>query len=214
MRKYFKINTKDPNYLYFLLSLLLLCLLPPFASLSTQGVWLLNITYGLVLAMGVIYAGTNRREFLIFGIIGVAVYGLFLYEQNNIVISIANALLTLLFFTLIFIKIIRYILLSPIGVNEIFACITGYLILGVVGAQLFFLVERTFDNAFQLPPVSGFYDFVYFSFITLTSVGYGDISPVHPFAKGITIVISIFGQLYLTILTAIIIGKYLGERGK
>lgn len=169
----------------------------------------MNITYGLVLSMGVIHAGTNRREFFLFGLLASLVFGLFLYEQKNIIFSVANAVLTLLFFSLVFVKILRYILLNPVGVNEIFACITGYLVLGVLGAPLFFIIEKTFGNAFQIAQPPEFYDFVYFSFITLTSVGYGDISPIHPLAKGVTVIISIFGQLYLTILIAIIIGKFL-----
>ena len=209
MNKRFRINVKDPNYIYFLLSLLLLLIVPPLAPLVHVGFLLMDITYGLVLAMGVIYAGSNRREFMLFGLIAGMVFALFIFEQRSLYFSLLNAFLTFVFFTLVFTKIIRYILLNPIGVNEIYACITGYLVLGAVGAPLFFIIEKTAGGAFQLPENPDFYDFIYFSFITLTSVGYGDISPIHPFAKAVTVVISIFGQLYLTILIAIIIGKFL-----
>lgn len=169
----------------------------------------MNITYGLMLGMGVIYAGTSRRDFILLGAMATIIYVLFLYEQQDVYFSVISAILTLFYFTLLLVKIIRYILFNPIGVNEIYACITGYLILGVTGAPLFYITEQVFENALQLPAQAQFYDFIYFSFITLTSVGYGDISPIHPFAKAISVLISVMGQLYLTILIAIIIGKFL-----
>jgi hypothetical protein len=57
----------------------------------------------------------------------------------------------------------------------------------------------------------GFHDYLYFSFVTLTTLGYGDITPVSAFAKSLTIFIAITGQLYLTILIAMLVGKYLSS---
>lgn len=183
MKKWYAINTKDPNYLYFLFSLVLMLVLPTLTSIFQAGLVLMNITYGLVLAMSVIYAGTTRRDFFGLGMIAALIYGLFLYEQQSVYFSLISAAATMIFFSLVLIKILSYILLNPIGVNEIYACITGYMILGVLGAPLFFIIDKTVDEAFHLSSQGDFYDFVYFSFITLTSVGYGDISPIHPFAK-------------------------------
>lgn len=80
-----------------------------------------------------------------------------------------------------------------------------------MAAPLFFLIELNFPDSFILPENWEYYDFIYFSYVTLTTVGFGDITPVHPFAKSFTILISIAGQLYLTILIAIVIGKYLAS---
>jgi len=57
----------------------------------------------------------------------------------------------------------------------------------------------------------GFYDFLYFSFITLTTLGYGDVTPVSAFAKSVTLIIAVSGQLYLTILVAMLVGKFLSR---
>ncbi|MEM6843991.1 MAG: potassium channel family protein [Bacteroidota bacterium] len=208
MRKWYTINTEDPNYLYFLFSLVLMLVLPTLTPILHAGVLIMNITYGFVLLMSVIYMGTTKRDSFGLGIIAAIMYGLFLYEQQNIYFSLASAAATLVFFSIVLVKILRYILLNPIGVNEIYACITGYMILGVLGAPLFFIINKTADDAFLLSGQGDFYDFIYFSFITLTSVGYGDMSPVHPFAMSAAILLSVAGQLYLTILIAIIIGKF------
>ena len=54
-----------------------------------------------------------------------------------------------------------------------------------------------------------FHDYLYFSFVTVTTLGYGDITPANALAKSIVIVIAISGQLYLTVLVAMLVGKYL-----
>jgi len=50
---------------------------------------------------------------------------------------------------------------------------------------------------------------VYLSFETITTLGYGDITPNSPFAKNVAIFLSFAGQLYLTMIIALLMGKYL-----
>jgi voltage-gated potassium channel Kch len=52
----------------------------------------------------------------------------------------------------------------------------------------------------------------YFSYVTLTTLGYGDITPILPAARSVTILEAILGQLYLTIVLARLVGLYLQER--
>ena len=59
------------------------------------------------------------------------------------------------------------------------------------------------DNGYYL------YGLTYYSFTTLTSLGFGDILPVSAPAQSVSLLIAIAGQLYLTILVAILVGKYL-----
>jgi uncharacterized membrane protein len=56
-----------------------------------------------------------------------------------------------------------------------------------------------------------FHDYLYFSFVTMTTLGYGDITPVSSFAKSVTTLIAVMGQLYLTILVAMLVGKFLSR---
>ena len=55
---------------------------------------------------------------------------------------------------------------------------------------------------------------IYFSFVTLTSVGYGDIVPVHPFARGLANIEAIIGQLYPATLLARLVTLELVHRGQ
>ena len=112
----------------------------------------------------------------------------------------------------LFWKLINYILRSKrVTTNSLYACIAAYLILGVIGVPIFNAIEHYYPNAFTLPENYTYYDMLYFCYITITTVGFGDITPTNDLAKGLTLLLSISGQLYITFVVAIIIGKYLAS---
>ena len=57
----------------------------------------------------------------------------------------------------------------------------------------------------------GFYGGLYFSFVTISTLGYGDISPLTPQGQAVAIFVAISGQLYLAILMAMLVGKFLKD---
>ena len=214
--KKLQFHYNNPNYLYFLLGMVLMLLAPPIAEIYHGGAIFLNLTYGLILLLSVIYTTSNYQQLMGYGFLAIFLYFLFLINNNERhSIHYIQPLTTLIFFSLVFKNIVNYILKAKeIGLNEIYACISGYLILGVIATPHFYLVEHIYPNAFNIAPHPTFYDFLYYSFITLTTVGFGDIYPIHPLAKSFTMILGIVGQLYLTILVAIIIGKYLAMEVK
>jgi hypothetical protein len=91
--------------------------------------------------------------------------------------------------------------------HRIIGAVLLYLNVGLIFTALFCFVALRIPNAFTgLGPlqdnlaVAG--DLLYFSFVTLTSVGYGDIAPLHPYARGLANVEAIIGQLYPVTLPA------------
>jgi len=64
----------------------------------------------------------------------------------------------------------------------------------------------------EITDASIFHQCLYFSFITITTTGYGDILPLKPIAKTLAIFLALFGQLYLTVIIGILIGKYLSRK--
>lgn len=98
---------------------------------------------------------------------------------------------------------------SEVVVNAI----NGYLLLGVSWA----IIITIFTN-FQLEAFSftnkgnnHLHDEVYFAFVTLTTLGYGDSLPLTPAAKMISILIAITGAFYSTIVLGMIVGKYISN---
>jgi Ion channel len=84
--------------------------------------------------------------------------------------------------------------------HRVLGSIMLYLTIGLLFVALYTLVGAIVPNAFNglsvAPRVSLPSDLVYFSFITLTTVGYGDVVPVHPVARSLANVEAIIGQLY------------------
>jgi hypothetical protein len=94
-----------------------------------------------------------------------------------------------------------------INPHRIMGAVGAFLLIGVVFAQAFRVLTLFVPGAFSAGGVpSGLGDFdrgaVYFSFITLTSLGYGDIVPLHPLARSLATLEAITGQLFLAILIA------------
>ena len=104
----------------------------------------------------------------------------------------------------------------------ILSAINGYLLMGLLGALILDIVDiagGNLVNSNAAPAINfaggtavSFHDYLYFSFVTLTTLGYGDVTPVSEAAKSIAVLIAIAGQFYLTILVAMLVGKYLSRK--
>ena len=100
--------------------------------------------------------------------------------------------------------------------HRVIGAILLYLTIGFIFVALFTLVSAFAPKSFTgLTAADRIFvpsDFVYFSFITLTTVGYGDIVPVHPFARSLCNVEAIIGQLYPATLLARLVSLEIGSR--
>jgi ion channel len=104
--------------------------------------------------------------------------------------------------------------------HRVIGAVLLYLNIGLIFVALFCFVALLEPDAFTgLEPlqdnlaVAG--NLIYFSFVTLTSVGYGDIVPLHRFARGLANVEAIIGQLYpATLLARLVTLEIEGRRGR
>ncbi len=94
--------------------------------------------------------------------------------------------------------------------NDIVGAICIYMLLGLIWAILYLLLALTTPGAFnglpQAPWLDNFAAAVYFSFVTITTLGYGDISPALPVARFLVMMEAIVGVFYMAILVASLIG--------
>jgi hypothetical protein len=98
--------------------------------------------------------------------------------------------------------------------NEIFALINCYLIAATVFS---FIYELSYfldpaSLSFQAGSMVNNNVFLYFSFTTITTLGYGDIVPITPFLRHIAVLEAIFGQFYIAIVVAFILSRYIQHR--
>jgi len=106
--------------------------------------------------------------------------------------------------------------------DSILGAVCGYLFLGLGWAVLYALIEGFQPGSFEISPklVTGGelarplpHVLTYFSFVTLTTVGYGDISPVSPATRTLSWMEAITGQFYLAVIVAGLVGL-LAAKGK
>jgi voltage-gated potassium channel len=106
--------------------------------------------------------------------------------------------------------------------DSILGAVCGYLFLGLAWAVLYSLIEGFRPGSFEISPklVTGGelarplpHVLTYYSFVTLTTVGYGDISPVSPATRTLAWMEAITGQFYLAVIVAGLV-SVLAARGK
>ncbi len=128
-----------------------------------------------------------------------------------------TATFALLFFVVAIVSMmIRIANSKKVGPLEFVEAINVYFLLGILGSIFFSVINSFVPGAFHFPegvvPVRS--DFIYYSFVTISTLGYGDIIPVSPVAKNFSIFISISGQLYLAMIVALLVGKYISSGSK
>lgn len=92
--------------------------------------------------------------------------------------------------------------------------ISVYMLIGFVWALIYGIINTLDANAFSQPLIQkdSYLKTIHFSFTTLTTLGYGDIVPLSEVAQVLTNLEAIVGQMYSSVLIAILIGSYLAQR--
>ena len=102
--------------------------------------------------------------------------------------------------------------------NRIVGAVCVYLLMGLIWALLYLLIAQTIPGAFtgleQLNWYENFSAVAYYSFVTLTTLGYGDITPVAPLARFLAYMEAVAGVFYMAILVASLIGVAINRTQK
>jgi len=207
------------HHRFFLLFIFLLAtlILFPFAEASHFGSYAFRIVGSFAIVVSV-YAANVHRGLLIFAIV-LAIPALFeravLPKVNAHSFSIFNLVLTLVFDIVIVAVIFRHVLAADQPTSEtIFGALCVYLLVGFTFASVYGMLAAFQPNAFFLDPrtnlhsVPDRFDFIYYSFGTMTSLGAAGITPVSTQARSFSILEAIIGVLYLAVLIAGLIGAY------
>jgi len=127
------------------------------------------------------------------------------------ILSYVSSMINVIFFQLIVIRLIFQIARSKeVNSNVILESVNAYLLLGLMFTMLVTILNLYDPNALNFANTDkvNFQDTLYFTFVTMSTLGYGDVTPQVPIAKSLSILISISGQLYIAIIVAMLVGKF------
>jgi hypothetical protein len=170
---------------------------------------ILQTFFSLILVTGATVVARRRMVLVLAGIFAVGtsvIEWIRLYVPGGWLVVPGVALWMLFFFLLAAVILARVFGEGRINFHRIQGAIAVYLLLGVIWSGSYRLVFHLDPNAFTLPSVTDegtlMSKLVYFSFVTLTTVGYGDITAVHPGARSLVMLEALTGQLFPAVLIA------------
>jgi voltage-gated potassium channel len=200
-----------------LVALALLFFSFPFAQDIGPGPYIESILLSLVLISAVLAVAGSRRALviaLLLGIPSLAARWTSHFRPDLVPpeVFLIGGLLLILFVVW---HLLRFVLRSPaVDVDVLCASISAYLMLGLIWTIAYWLVDEIVPNAFAFNTTAGAnesmkgFNAFYFSFITLSTVGYGDITPVSKVARMLAAMEAITGLLYVAVLIARLVSLY------
>jgi voltage-gated potassium channel Kch len=204
----------DRRSLFLMLSLLLLILLTPFLEDHRIGeIFLLVSLYlALITAILELHGKETLRWLAISVAIPVVLVELAtLFRPSHSLLIVAYALL-MAFFGFVSVGLFTYLgKPGAITSGRVYASVSLYLLLGMFWFALFNLTEAINPGSFALGGVTTRIprsSFLYFSLVTLTTVGYGDIVPVTAVARVFAALEGVAGVLYIAITVARLVAAY------
>ena len=170
-----------------------------------------TITFSLILLSGM-YAFSRQHNFLkyssAFFIIAIITEWLQYFAGGPLIDSIQPLLTAIVLILLLIMTLRSVIAASEVGPNVIYGVVAGYVLIGFVGGMLALAIARSYTGAFNLPDIISGPEAMYYSFITMTTLGYGDIAPVIQETRALSILLSIVGPMYVAIIISLMVGKF------
>jgi hypothetical protein len=188
---------------FLALLLVMIFVLPPLLSTGKSRNLIMDVVFSMLLISGVL--AMSERKFVRLVVTPIAILTIAIHFASWLIpvprtsVEIASLVSLLLLFLVVLGQAFRS---GPVNLHRIQGAIGAYLLLGVIWADAYFIVELFHPGSFSgaIDAESGARGWLYFSFVTLTTVGYGDVLPLHPLAQSLAILEAVTGPLYLAIL--------------
>ncbi len=202
------------KFTILLIFLLIYVILTPFFALVLNEELLLNISFSAVMLSAVLTVSQKKKSRIVFVLLVLPCL-VFIWIKLTVTSSemfLAGVVLQALFNLFMVFVIILFIFEEPVITrNTISAAVVAYLFVALFFTNLFLMLELIFPGSFSIGHGQIMADpsvLRYFSFVTLSTLGYGDVVPITSQAKTMAIAEALIGQIYLTVLIARLVGVY------
>ena len=204
------------RFLFLLLSLGLMFVVRPFLEEFAGLHLFMEIFFTVVLFSGIYAVSWHKRIFytamvIAFPALVVEWSGLFVSMP---VLAFLGQVLGAIFYFFVGAVILSYLFKKDLVTGDmIIGSICVYLLIGMMWACIFSILATVQPGCFRIPESlkPDLASFRYFSFVTLTTLGYGDITPLTPSARALSIVEAVMGQLYIAILITRFVGIHISQ---
>jgi hypothetical protein len=201
----------------FLIALVFLFIAFPFLELFQYGDNMEALLMTLVLVSGVLAVGRRRRTLVLAVALVLPALAARWINQfwQDLIPTELYLIPALIFIGFVMLQFLYFILRAPRVNSEVLcAGVAVYLLLGIIWMFAYILVARVHPGSFSYnvgpAPAHSLasFDAFYFSFITLSTVGYGDITPVSHIARTLAMTEAMTGTLYMAVLISRLVALY------
>ncbi len=211
----FKHDVLHSKFFYVLLALMIFFVASPFLTNDRISDLILSVLFSLFIVVSINATTENRwvlASTLFFGTLSVASYWDMVYFNPSVKMDVRHYGVNI-----IFMGLITYAVLSTVAsqktvtADTMFGAITGYFLIGLAWSFLYLTIDSYTPEAFSDHLVytnsrDQFQHFIYYSFITLTTVGYGDIVGNTDVARMFSWLEAVVGQIYLAVWISQLVG--------
>ena len=211
---------RKKRFAYLTISLLLLIVLYPYVQGDSWGQVFLSLLATIVMITSVIAVGDKKRHTII-ALVLAAPWFLILLSKfpivpvDSLMLAREEIVFAFLLFTYTTYRIFIHIIRSREVTTEIlFASISVYMLIGLSWATIYIMINSYHPGSFVDRDgtfINAGPDFLFFSYITLTTVGYGNIEALSDQARSVASIEALCGQLYLTIMVARLVGLHISK---
>jgi voltage-gated potassium channel len=210
----------EARFLVLLILLLFLLVLTPFLNKFIETRILMDVFLTAIFIFIIYSIRLKRSQAIIalFLVLPLIITSWSEYFVEIRTVSLLTRIFGALFFAYATINILRIIAKSEeVDRETIFAAIVAYLLMALMWAFLYMTLERVSPGSFSFPDKGSWGEMMryeYLSFVTITTLGYGDITPVTDQASSLVLIEAFIGQIYLVVLVAWLVGMHVSRKSK
>jgi hypothetical protein len=196
------------RFIYIIFAIMLVLLVNPFIRpLGLIGHLFSTLLLSMI-PLASAYAMTEDRKKAIIVLLIAAPFvildGLNVFFINRSLMVVAFSFGTILYFYIVVLLVIKLLSIRVITADLIFCAISIYLLIGIMWAGIYSVLEGISPGSFSETT-----DLLYFSFVTLTTVGFGDVAPLSVLSRRLAVFEAAMGSIYMAVIIAMIVGRYM-----
>lgn len=203
------------RYYILLIALMIQLVLPAFTDQNDGFMWSASRTLVLLACVNVL-RNLDHSIFLIvlLALLATGSEWLSFFNLDSKYTQIGGFLMFGFFVVMVSYEVFKQIIITrKIDMHIIVGAFCGFMLIGIIASLIFTFLHLQNPESFTNvgTHLSGVEDLFYFSFITILTIGYGDIAPVTDEARSLSLFFGLIGQFYLVVIMAVLVGKFIGS---